>query len=257
MAYIKETISTYGDKIDFANALKNFLVNNEIAPFELISEDLTTASPSFTFERNNLNLQVIVSASNSINSTRVIVSSKVSEDEYSVNIDTVIRHTEAEMVTSTNRALKFLLIKNDETVILQIAAWNAASFSNDITIIDATLANGINLIGTGKYNSSATTIPLKETTTQLTYIARPFHTGSNDETTLILSNTLAVNNSSGVYVSDMLGAISAGGAKQFGYYITDLNTYYGLFTDVCIPMGDRVEYTVSDTIAKITNDTTE
>ena len=250
MAYIKETISVYGDKTDFATALKNFFVNNELVPFELISEDLTANIPTFTIERNNLNLKFNIAYSGI--TSQVIVSSKVSEDEYSVNGTYGISHTQAENTSSISRTVQILLINNEDIFVLQIAPWNATSVSQGITVLDSLLSNGLNLIGSGMYSSGITTITLKETTTQLTYTVRPFHTGSNDETKLILSNTLAVNNSSGVYVADMLGVISAGGAKQFGYYITALNTYYGLLNDVCIPLGDRVEYISSNTIDETT-----
>lgn len=246
MAYIKETISNYGTQLSFLTVLRDFFVNNGVAPFELIS-DLDEDNLSFTVERNNLNLTFSVSGNASC-STTIGVSSKVNDDTYSSVMSYSVEHCQSEAwTTSIGRELQALLVKNEDTILLQIAPWNAVAVSRGTTILDCPLSNGVNLIGSGKY-STATIIPLKETTTQNTYTVRPFHTGSNDETSIILSNTLAVNTSSGVYFADSLGLKSAGGAKQFGYYVTNSDTYYGVFTDVAIPLGDRVEYTSEATV---------
>lgn len=243
MAYTKTTISNYGKRADFATALKNFFINNEVAPFTLISEDLTADYPVFTVERNSLNLQFTIGGTGFPTSTQIVVSTKISDEEYVANHTSNLLCTDnGNANTECNRALQILLIKNGDTIALQIAQYNAVSVSKGITIVDTALNNGVNLIGANVYSASGTTIPLKEVQNQVVYTARPFHTGSNDETTLILSNQLAFNQSNGVYFSDTTDLISAGGAKQFGYYITPSNTYYGLLADVCIPMGDKVEY---------------
>lgn len=240
MAYIKETISVYGSKLDFANALKNFFINNQIAPFELVSEDFTGEYPQITVRRNNLNLYFVISSSSALSSLKV--SHRVRDGEYKANGDYTFSHTQSESANAINRAVKILLIKNDESIVLQIASWNAVSISNGITIIDTKLLDNKNLIGSGSYNSSGTNIQLLETTSQLLYTPRPFHVGSNTENTLILSNTLAVNDPSEVYCGNVNGLISAGGAKQFRCYVTALNSYYGIWNDICIAIGDKVEY---------------
>lgn len=243
MSYIKTTISNYGSSADFATALKNFFINNEVAPFILVSEDLTADYPVFTVERNSLNLQFTIGGTVFLTSTRIVVSTKISNEEYVANYTSNLLHTENNTTSADcNRALQILLIKNGNTIALQIAQCNAVSVSRGMTIVDTALNNGVNLIGVNIYSANGTTIPLKEVQNQVVYTARPFHTGSNDDTTLILSNQLAFNQSNGVYFSDTTDLISAGGAKQFGYYITPSNTYYGLLADVCIPMGDKIEY---------------
>ena len=247
MAYIKETISNYGTQLSYLTALRDFFVNNGVAPFELIS-DLDEENLSFTVERNNLNLTFSLATSSTSTHTMIDVSSKVNDDTYSSVASYYVEHCQSEnWTTSIGRELQALLVKNEDTILLQIAPWNAVAVSRGTTILDCPLSNGVNLIGSGRY-ATATTIPLKETSTQNTYTVRPFHTGSNDETSIILSNTLAVNTSSGVYFADSLGLKSAGGAKQFGYYVTNSDTYYGVFADVAIPLGDRIEYTSEVTV---------
>ena len=247
MAYIKTTISNYGDRASFATALKSFFINNELAPFELVSEDFTSDSPVFTVERNSLNLQFLIGGSGYPTSTEIKISTKNSNGDSVVINRNYMVHAENINNVNSNKALQILLIKNGDTVMLQIAPWNAVSVSQGVTIIDTVLNNGVNLVGVGSYSGGGTTISLKAVETQLAYIARPFHTGTNDETSLILSNQLAINQGNGVYFSDTTDLISAGGAKQFGYYITALNTYYGVLTDVCIPIGDKIEHIVNDT----------
>lgn len=248
MSYTKTTISDYGTKESFATALKDFFVNNEVAPFKLISEGAsdTYSYPIFTVERNNLNLKIQLGRYGAVNEIEVEVSTKNSNGVYVKNNTHRIIHGNNTGDPCT-KALKILLIENNGTIVLQIADWNAVSASTGITIVDAVLSNGVNLIGSGSYSSSGTTMSLKDTELLQAYSVRAFHTGSNDETTLILSDQLAVNQSNGVYFSDTTGLISAGGAKQFGNYVTALNTYYGVFTNVCIPMGDNIEYVVSNT----------
>lgn len=247
MSYIKTTISDYGTKESFATVLKDFFMNNEVAPFELISEGVTETYyyPFFTVERNNLSLKIQLGRYGAVNETEVEVSTKNSNGVYVKNNTHRIIHGDNTGDPCT-KALKILLIENNGTIVLQMADWNAVSTSTGMTIVDTVLNNGVNLIGSGTYVTNGTTISLKDTELQLVYSPRAFHTGSNDEATLILSNQLAINQSNGVYYSDTTGLISAGGAKQFGHYITALNTYYGLLTDVCIPMGDKIEYIVND-----------
>lgn len=244
MAYIKEIISVYGNKMEFATALKNFFINNEVAPFKLVSEDFVGDYPEFTVERNNLNLHFGITSYSS--SSILKVSQRVSEGEYQLNGEYTFTHTQSENSNAINRTVKILLIKNDESLVLQIASWNAVSVSNGITIIDTNLSNNKNLIGSNLYSLSGTNISLIETTSQLEYIARPFHIGSNVENTLILSNTLAINDSNDIYYANANGLISAGGAKQFMHYTTALNSYYGVFDNICIPMGDKIEYSLDD-----------
>lgn len=240
MAYIKETISNYGTQYSYLATLRDFFVNNSVAPFELIT-DLSEENLNFVVERNNLNLTFSITAGQSY--TRVVTKSKVKDDIYSEMCSASIAHV-ASVSTSVSigREIQLLLVKNEDSILIQLAPYNATSVSKGVTILDTILSNGMNLIGAGQSTSGGTTITLKETSTQNTYTVRPFHTGSNDETSIILSNTLAVNNNSGVYFADMNGLKSAGGAKQFGYYVTNSDTYYGVFTDVAIPLGDRVEY---------------
>lgn len=246
MSYTKTTISDYGTGESFATALKGFFINNEVAPFNLISEDLAQTYPTFTVERNNLNLNFTIGIYGVTNATAIEVSTKNSNGEYTQN--NTYRVTHGNNTTDpVAKAFKILLIENNGTIVLQMADWNAVSASTGMTIVDTVLSNGVNLIGSGSYSSSGTTMSLKDTELLQAYSVRAFHTGSNDETTLILSDQLAVNQSNGVYFSDTTGLISAGGAKQFGNYVTALNTYYGVFTNVCIPMGDNIEYVVSDT----------
>lgn len=244
MSYIKTTITDYGTNESFSTALKEFFVNNEVAQFELISEDLTQAYPVFTVQRNNLSLKFEISSTSFPRESRLEVSTKNSNGEYVENFAGRLTHNAADTLSS--KAFKILLIENNGTIVLQIANCNAVSTSTGITIVDTVLNNGVNLIGSGSYSSSGTTLSLKDTELLQSYLVRPFHTGSNNETTLILSDQLAVNQSNGIYFSDTTGLISAGGAKQFEYYITALNTYYGVLTNVCIPMGDRLEYSLSD-----------
>lgn len=247
MAYIKETISVYGDRKSFATALRDFFTSNEVLAFQLISDETSKEVPSFIIQHNNLNLSISIGAGSY--GTGFGVSTKINEDTYSAKSEYKISHIDNDSSTDTvaYRALQILLIKNEDTIVLQVASHNAVNVYTGLTIIDTVLSNGSNLIGSATYSLNNTTITLKETTTQLNYVARPFHTGSNIENTLILSNTLAINNNSGVYYANAKGLISAGGAKQFSCYITGLNTYYGLLDNVCIPMGDKIEYLLYDT----------
>ena len=252
MSYIKTTITDYGTRESYATALKNFFMNNEVAPFELISEGVTDTYPTFTVERNNLNLNFTIGKYNAVNATIIVASTKNSNGEYVRNTTYTLIHSETGNEPCT-KTLKILLIENNGAIVLQMANWDAVSIStgmtssSGMTIVDTVLNNGVNLIGLGSYTSSGTAISLKDTELQLVYSPRAFHTGSNDEATLILSNQLAINQSNGNYFSDTTGLISAGGAKQFGYYKTALNTYYGVLTNVCIPMGDKLDYALSDT----------
>jgi hypothetical protein len=247
MSYIKTTISDYGTGESFATALKDFFMNNEVAPFNLISEGVTESYsyPVFTVERNNLNLKFQIGGYGEIHKTTIKVSNKNSNGEYVENITYQLIHG-VNAGDPCARALKILLIENNGSIVLQMADWNAVSVDTGITTVDTVLNNGVNLIGACIY-SNGTTISLKDTELQLVYSPRAFHTGSNDEATLILSNQLAINQSNGNYFSDTTGLISAGGAKQFGYYKTALNAYYGVLANVCIPMGDMIEYIISDT----------
>ena len=245
MPYTKTTISDYGTNESFATALKNFFTNNEVAQFELISEGVTDTYPTFTVERNNLKLNFQIGRYGS--DSHVEASTKNSNGEYVGNTTYRLNHCNTSSNILCARASKILLIENDGTIVLQIADRDAVSAAAGMTIVDTVLSNGVNLIGSGSYSSSGTTMSLKDTELLEAYLVRPFHTGSNDETTLILSDQLAINQSNGTYFSDTTGLISAGGAKQFGNYVTALNTYYGVFTNVCIPMGDNIEYVVSDT----------
>ena len=247
MSYTKTTISDYGTGESFATALKGFFINNEVAPFNLISEDVseTYSYPIFTVERNNLNLKFQLGRYGAVNETEVVISTKNSNGEYTQNNTYRLIHGSS-ATDPVARALKILLIENNGTIVLQMADWDAVSVSAGITIVDTVLNNGMNLIGACNY-SEGTAMSLKDTELLQAYSLRAFHTGSNAETTLILSDQLAVNQSNGTYFSDTTGLISAGGAKQFGNYVTALNTYYGVFTNVCIPMGDRLEYVVSNT----------
>ena len=244
MSYIKTTITDYGTNESFATALKEFFVNNEVAQFELISEDSAQSYPIFTVQRNNLSLKFEISSTSFPRESRLEVSTKNSNGEYVENFAGRLTHNAAD--TLSPKAFKILLIENNGTIVLQIANCNAVSISTGITIVDTVLNNGVNLIGSNSYSSSGTTLSLKDTELQLVYSPRAFHTGSNDEATLILSNQLAINQNNGVYYSDTIGLISAGGAKQFGYYITSSNSYYGVLANVCIPMGDRVEYATAE-----------
>ncbi|MEE1282211.1 MAG: hypothetical protein UHK60_08200 [Acutalibacteraceae bacterium] len=246
MAYIKETISVYGDRKSFATALRDFFTNNEVLAFELISDETTKDVPSFIIQHNNLKLSISIGASSY--GTGFGVSTKINEDTYSSKTEYKISHIDNDSSTDTvaYRALKILLIKNEDAIVLQVAAYNSVSVERGLTIIDTELSNGSNIIGSATYSSNNTAIAFKETTTQLTYTPRPFHIGSNVENALILSNTLAVNNNSGVYYANANGLISAGGAKQFNCYVTGLNKYYGLLENVCISMGDKLEYLSDD-----------
>lgn len=255
MAYIKTSIENYGQRADFAQALKNFFVNNEVAPFEVVIEDFVSTYPTFTVERNNLNIKFSIGSSTNQSTTSVVVSSKNSEDVYVTNLTTSYVHAAQDNTTgNSSRKLQLLLAESDGTILFQLSAWNAESVSKGITVVDATLTNGENMIGTGMYSSTATALTFKEVTTQQSYTLRPFHIGTNDETKLIMSNQLAVNDSNGVYLAEVSGLQSAGGAKQFSFYTTELNTYYGLIADVCMPVGDKIEY-VAD--VPTTSNTTE
>jgi hypothetical protein len=245
MAYIKERISNFGTQFTYLTTLRDFFVGNGVAPFELV-KDLSEEDLSFTVERNKLRLNFSIKTTTSAY-VSIEIFSKVSSDTYSNAVTHTVEYCQSESSSVTiGRELQVFLIKNEDTVLIQIAPWNAVSVSKGVIILDCLLSNGTNLIGSSGHNSSITTVSLKETTTQNTYIVRPFHTGSNDETSIILSNTLAVNTSSGVYFADVNGLKSAGGAKQFGYYVTNSDTYYGVFADVAIPLGDRVEYVANE-----------
>ena len=249
MAYTKTEIINYGLRTEFAEALKNFFINNEVVKFNLVSEDMTATLPTFTLERNNLNIVVTIGASTSSpQTTKFVVSSKGFDDTYTTHFNSTIAHASSDSSsTDTSRKLQLLLAESNGAILLQVSAWNADAVSKGMIILDVPLSNGENMIGTGSWASTATILTFKEVATQQTYTIRPFHTGSNDEAKLILSNQLAVNNSNGVYLAEALGLQSAGGAKQFSFYTTELNSYYGLLTDVCIPMGDKREYVVDET----------
>lgn len=241
MAYTKTTLTKYGTKAEFMEVLKNFFVNNEVAPFELISEDLT--APTFTVERNNLNLKFMSGTSSDI---AFEMSIKNKDGEYVYNSSH--RFSGASGSSSiTNYAQSVLLAVNGDTLVFQIVGYSDTSAYKGLTVIDTVLENGTSVIGTGSYSGGKTLITFCEPNTSQPYSPRPFHTGSYDETKLIVCNKLAFNDSNGVYYSSATDIISAGGAKQFEYYTTDTNNYYGLLTDVCIPMGDKIEYVVSDT----------
>ncbi|MEE0264585.1 MAG: hypothetical protein UD936_03065, partial [Acutalibacteraceae bacterium] len=86
MAYIKETISSNGDRTDFARALRDSFLNNSVAPFELVSEDYTTNAniPVVEVARNNLKIKFSVNFTGS--QTQVAVYTK--SDKY-INQNTV------------------------------------------------------------------------------------------------------------------------------------------------------------------------
>lgn len=239
MAYIKTTLTEYCTQIEFYEIIKNFFVNNEVAPFELISEDLTNDSPKFIFERNNLKLQLV---RNGIYDMSVRVSAKRNNGEYVEQKQVYVKISPGS--DPGTHKLPILLALNGDTLVLQMADHTDTSVFFNLTVIDTVLENGTNIIGVGEYSSGNTSITFREPDEQQKYVPRPFHTGSNVENSLILSNQLAFNDSNGVYFSDTSGLISAGGARQFGCYITDSETYYGLLTDVCIPIGEKLEYEI-------------
>lgn len=240
MAYINTTILNYGSKADFMPVLKNFFLNNEVAPFKLISEDSTATFPTFIVEYNNLRLELRNGTAAEI---EIAISKKNKNREY------VSRSSISLTVCSTSSnvsvcCLPVLLAVNGDTLVFQIAGYSSSRASHGTTVIDTVLENGTSTIGVGKYSNGTTTIEFQEADTHQPFFPRPFHTGSYDETTLILSNKLAFNDSNGVYCSSTTDIISAGGANQFEYYTTDTNNYYGLLTDVCIPIGEKLEYEI-------------
>jgi hypothetical protein len=254
MAYIKTEISNYGTRFAYMQSLRNFFANNSVAPFEVIAEP-TTENPTLTVERNNLNITLEPTIVSSGGVTKITVRTKTADGSYATNMtsgttaisSSDVFHSRDEYSTTAvlTRAVQIFLLKNEDSILLQVGAFNATSPSTGVTILDCTLTNGLNLVGAGLYDTSTlkTSMYLKESQSQSKYTIRPYHTGTNDDTKLILSNSLAVNNSSGVYNADVIGLKSAGGAKQFGCYVTDTDSYYAVFNDVVIALGERLEYT--------------
>jgi hypothetical protein len=245
MAYIKETISSNGDRTDFAKDLRDFFLNNSVAPFELLSEDFTNADqPIFEVGRNNLKLLFQIYHAGSY--AFVSVHAKKDDGSYWSQDYGDYNYTNSydnQGSTATYRALQILLAKNEDTLMVCVAPFNSDKVYKGLNTVDTLLTNGENLIACEKYSESSYDLEFKEVLSQTEYTLRPFHIGSPDEATLILSNQLAVNGNNGVYCGDSIGLKSAGGAKQFGTYATDSGTYFAIMDDVVIPLGERAEYT--------------
>ena len=244
MAYIKTEVANYGTRVTFLEALRDFFVNNSVAQFEVVS-DVTEENQTLTLEHNKL--AITLSTHTTYTGTYpyldITVASKIDSDTYSAETkySQNVVHSANDSGVEQGRAVQIFLVKSEDSILLQIGSYNATTPSKGVTILDCGLTNGLNLIGSGRYNTSLT-IPLKESQNQSTYTIRPYHTGTNDDTKLILSNSLAVNNSAGVYSADVVGLKSAGGAKQFSCYVTDTDSYYAVLDDVVITLGEKLDY---------------
>ena len=240
--YIKKTISYYGTKLDFATKLKSFLLENGVIPFELVSETQTNDF-EFVVSYKKLKLSIVVGDSLAT-TTSVVVSHKRSDETYHTDTTTNIAHgTSAQGASHSTCALQFLLVKSEETIVVQIASYNATEPSKGLTVISLPLTSGEMLIGYGMYSNNGTTLSFVETESSQLYTLRPYHLGTNNETLLIVSDSLAVNNSTNTYTANAIGLQSVGCAKQFNFYNTGTHIYYALSDNVCVNVGEKVKYT--------------
>ena len=240
--YIKKTISYHGAKLDFATKLKRFLLENGVIPFELVSESQTN---DFEFVVSYKKLKLSITLGNlMVTSTSVVVSHKRSDETYHTDTEVNIAHissSSGEVIQTC--ALQFLLVKSKETIVVQIASYNATEPSKGLTVISLPLTSGEMLIGYGMYSNNGTALSFVETESSQLYTLRPYHLGTNNETLLIVSDSLAVNNSTNTYTANAIGLQSVGGAKQFNFYNTGTHIYYALSDNVCVNVGDKIEYT--------------
>lgn len=245
MAYIKTEVANYGTRVTFLEALRDFFVNNSVAKFNVVS-DVTEENQTLTLEHNKLviTLSTYTTYTGTSPYLNITVASKIGDNSYSsgTNYSQKVFHSQSDFNEEQSRAVQIFLVKSEDSILLQIGSYNATAPSKGVNILNCVLTNGLSLIGSYLSATSITTVQLNESQGQSTYTIRPYHTGTNDDTKLILSNSLAVNNSGGVYSADVQGLKSAGGAKQFGCYVTDTDSYYAVFNDVVITLGDKLEY---------------